>query len=164
MTREYDLPRDRAALHEEVGRRLAGSRAYQQLDAPTRQAVHESLIRITEYLTSETTDGRPTAGQQAAAEAMRPTFGGAFSLSQSGPPPSGTSVRDASASGAGEAAPSALHSVDFPALVGGLIQGTFQAIVNASIQQMEAYAKLLKDVSADIEQFAREDRREEKPK
>lgn len=47
-------------------------------------------------------------------------------------------------------------SVDFPAFVGGLIQNVFQAIVNASIQQMNAYGELLKSVSQSIDEFAQD--------
>jgi hypothetical protein len=47
-------------------------------------------------------------------------------------------------------------SVDFPAFVGGLIQNVFQAIVNASIQQMKAYAEMLKSVAQTVEQFAQD--------
>jgi hypothetical protein len=37
--------------------------------------------------------------------------------------------------------------------VADLIKGTFQAIVNASIQQMEAYGKLLSNVAKTVDQF-----------
>jgi hypothetical protein len=47
-----------------------------------------------------------------------------------------------------------IGSVDFPAFVGGLIQNVFQAIVNASIQQMNAYGQLLKSVAQTVDQFA----------
>ena len=47
-------------------------------------------------------------------------------------------------------------SVDFPAFVGGLIQNVFQAIVTASMQQMEAYGKLLKAVAQTVDQFAQD--------
>ena len=47
-------------------------------------------------------------------------------------------------------------AVDFPAFVGGLIQNVFQAIVTASIQQMEAYGKLLKAVAQTVDQFAQD--------
>jgi hypothetical protein len=47
-------------------------------------------------------------------------------------------------------------SVDFPAFVGGLIQNVFQAIVNASIQQMNAYGELLKSVAQTVDQFAQD--------
>lgn len=47
-------------------------------------------------------------------------------------------------------------SVDFPSFVGGLIQNVFQAIVTASIQQMDAYGKLLKSVAQTVDQFAQD--------
>lgn len=47
-------------------------------------------------------------------------------------------------------------AVDFPAFVGGLVQNVFQAIVNASIQQMNAYGELLKSVAQTVDQFAQD--------
>jgi hypothetical protein len=49
-----------------------------------------------------------------------------------------------------------LDAVDFPAFVSDLVRGVFQAIVDASIEQMEAYADLLKSVTQSVDQF-RED-------
>ncbi|MDB5899551.1 MAG: hypothetical protein JWP41_3153 [Ramlibacter sp.] len=49
-----------------------------------------------------------------------------------------------------------VNTVDFPAFVGGLIQNVFQAIVTASMQQMEAYGKLLKAVAQTVDQFAQD--------
>jgi hypothetical protein len=46
-----------------------------------------------------------------------------------------------------------VDAVDFPAFVADLIKGTFDAIVDASIRQMEAYAQLLKDVSDRVDEF-----------
>jgi len=45
--------------------------------------------------------------------------------------------------------------VDFPAFVAGLIDGVFQAIVDASIQQMNAYADLVKGVAKSVDAFAK---------
>ncbi|MGL6290936.1 MAG: hypothetical protein ACRC2H_09635 [Silanimonas sp.] len=47
-----------------------------------------------------------------------------------------------------------VKTVDFPTFVGGLIQNVFQAIVNASIEQMEAYGTLLKSVAQTVGDFA----------
>jgi hypothetical protein len=47
-----------------------------------------------------------------------------------------------------------VNAVDFPEFVSGLIQGVFQAIVDASIQQMEAYGELLAATSKTVGQFA----------
>jgi hypothetical protein len=45
--------------------------------------------------------------------------------------------------------------VDFPAFVAGLVQGVFGAIVDASIEQMEAYGELVQAVSKSLDGFVR---------
>src|SRR5437773_1573473 len=45
------------------------------------------------------------------------------------------------------------HQVDFPDFVAGLLQGVFQAIVTYSIDQMKAYAELVKAVSNSLDKF-----------
>jgi hypothetical protein len=53
-----------------------------------------------------------------------------------------------------EAPPGAfLAAVDFPAFVGDLIEGVFDAIVDASIRQMEAYRDLLEGVAQSVDRF-----------
>ena len=54
---------------------------------------------------------------------------------------------------AGPATQNMLESIAFPDFVASLIQGTFQAIVDSSIQQMEAYSQLLASVSKTVDQF-----------
>ena len=49
-----------------------------------------------------------------------------------------------------------IEPVDFPAFVGTLIKGVFQAIVDASIQQMEAYAELVTDVTQSLDAFVKD--------
>lgn len=46
-----------------------------------------------------------------------------------------------------------LNAVAFPSFVADLINGTFNAIVNASIRQMEAFANLLANVAKTVDQF-----------
>jgi len=46
-----------------------------------------------------------------------------------------------------------LAAVDFPEFVAGLIKGVFDAIVDASIRQMEAYGDLLESVAKTVDQF-----------
>lgn len=55
----------------------------------------------------------------------------------------------------------ASETVDFPAFVAGLVQGTFKAIVDASIQQMEGYADLLHDVAGAVDKFNSKNKRGE---
>lgn len=49
-----------------------------------------------------------------------------------------------------------IQKVDFPAFVSGLIQNVFQAIVDATIEQMQAYGELLANVAKTVDQFARD--------
>jgi len=53
-------------------------------------------------------------------------------------------------------APTLVGSVDFPTFVADLIKRTFDAIVDASIQQMEAYIELLRNVAKPAEEFMRD--------
>ena len=46
-----------------------------------------------------------------------------------------------------------ISSIDFSAFVAGLLKGVFHAIVNSSIEQMQAYAKLMANAAKQIDQF-----------
>lgn len=50
----------------------------------------------------------------------------------------------------------AVDAIDFPGFVSELIQGVFQAVVDASIQQMEAFAELVANVSKSVDQFMKD--------
>jgi hypothetical protein len=56
-----------------------------------------------------------------------------------------------------------VDNVSYPEFVATLIEGTFNAAVDASIQQMEAYAELVKDVARTVDQFAKERRAGARP-
>jgi hypothetical protein len=53
------------------------------------------------------------------------------------------------------AAGALLSTIDFPEFVSALLNGVFHAIVDASIEQMEAYAKLVRDVAQTVDSFAK---------
>jgi hypothetical protein len=59
----------------------------------------------------------------------------------------------AAASQIGRVTQETLRAIAFPTFVADLIDSTFNAIVNASIRQMEAFTRLLEDVSKTVEQF-----------
>ncbi|MDJ0994554.1 MAG: hypothetical protein QNI90_13340 [Dinoroseobacter sp.] len=74
------------------------------------------------------------------------------------PPPPGSSEGGGSTindpvRAAGSIARNTLDSIDFPTFVASLVQGTFQAIVDSSIQQMEAYSQLLSSVAKTVDEF-----------
>ena len=71
------------------------------------------------------------------------------------PPASSGSSPPASAQIGGRAA-AALEAVDFPGFVAALVTGTFQAIVDATGQQVREYATLVASVSRSVEDFSRD--------
>jgi hypothetical protein len=50
----------------------------------------------------------------------------------------------------------AVEAVNFPGFVASLIQGTFQAIVDATSQQLREYADLVANLSRSVDEFARD--------
>jgi hypothetical protein len=51
---------------------------------------------------------------------------------------------------------SLVDSADFPTFVADLIRGTFDAIVDATVEQMEAFADLLGRVSESVDEYTKE--------
>jgi hypothetical protein len=49
-----------------------------------------------------------------------------------------------------------VNEIDFPGFVAGLVHGTFDAIVDASIRQMESYSSLVSAVAKTVDQFTEE--------
>lgn len=62
----------------------------------------------------------------------------------------------AAASSGVDAMTAAIRGVDFPGFVSGLIDGVFNAIVTASIQQMEAFAELLRNVAKSLDEYMKD--------
>jgi hypothetical protein len=60
------------------------------------------------------------------------------------------------ASAMAEAEGTTVREVDFPGFVRDLVHGTFDAIVDASIRQMEAYAELVAAVAQSVDRFLEE--------
>ncbi len=71
-------------------------------------------------------------------------------------PPPGPAPDEFSPRAAREAAKitrESLKAVEFPTFVADLIRGTYNAVVDASIKQMEAYAELIANVAKTVDQF-----------
>jgi hypothetical protein len=148
-----------AEIQQEVDRVLAQSQAYQQLDPATQQSLRTSLGAVTQAL------GRPDSGfATQLAPALRsqlrphPDGSGDGATPDGGQPTTGTKpttgAAPVTATGrVGDVTRATLNAIDFPGFVASLIQGTFKAIVDASIQQMQAYAELLKNVATTLDRF-----------
>jgi hypothetical protein len=155
-------PRDVAGAVEQA---VLASRSYGLLDERARQDLDGALAAVTGYLRSELSaaPGHPAARQLApdlgALRRGGPTApGGPASTPPAPPPPAGSPPTGGTGTTGrvGEVARATLDAIDFPNFVSGLIQGTFQAIVDSSVQQMQAYAEMLKQVASTVDQFMAE--------
>lgn len=119
---------DPRATVQAVGAALRQAPAYRQLDPATRADLDQALGAI--------------AGSMGMARAFEDPVPGAEPRGNAG------------ATGrVGEVARATLNAIDFPSFVSGLIKGTFQAIVDSTIQQMEAYSTLLQEVAKTVDDY-----------
>jgi hypothetical protein len=147
---------------------LESSPAFYELPKARQQQMRADLEKIAgysaaliqdEWSTSERLGQTPVLRTQyrepapaAAAEASRPASRAPVAtLAKKGPAADEFSPRAANqvARITGET----LNAIAFPTFVADLIKGTFNAIVDASIKQMEAYATLLANVAKTVDQF-----------
>jgi len=130
---------------------LEKSDAFQQLDPTKRQALAQGLVEIGSYLAEP--DGLRLAPEQQAPQ-VRALASSSFTGRQRGSNTSEDGQFTAQGAREGAAVAGALlQAVNFPEFCAGLIDGVFHSIVTSSIQQMEAYAKLVADVSKSLNQF-----------
>lgn len=147
---------------------LAQSPAYRSLDRVGQHEIAQALDKISQFLAVPGTGATPPLARQMAPD-LRSAIGTQPGAGTGSPPSTSTAPAPAPATNApaapsagggggavgraGEVARATLSAIDFPAFVASLIQGTFQAIVDSSIQQMEAYATMLKNVAGTVDRF-----------
>ena len=118
---------------------LTQSQAFNALPPEKRRQLAHDLVQISSYLAEP--EGIRLGRQS-------PTVAALAADSMPQPQQFGQAVK------AGvENMVSLVKGLDFPNFVSGLIQGVFHSIVDSSIQQMEAYGKLVADVSKSLNQF-----------
>lgn len=132
----------RPEVQHAVEAAIAATAGLERLPASARASLAQSLGSIAQQL-APAVPGPPT-GQPPVATQTSPAATDASRGSSGGSSPTGR---------VGEVARATLNAIDFPSFVASLIQGTFKAIVDASIQQMQAYAELLKNVAKSVDEF-----------
>jgi len=149
------------AARQKVEQILADSQSFAYLDRDTQNVLTDALAQITGYLAEDnsTPASRPYAGQlappnlqQQLSPQNKPT-GSTAQPAPGQPAPTGAAPSTSATGRVGEVTRATLNAINFPEFVASLIKGTFQAIVDASIQQMEAYAELLKNVAMTVDEF-----------
>ncbi len=150
-----------ALVRQNVKSLLLQSEAYRSLPQEKQRALANQMVQIGSYLAEpQGIPGNKLRTASPGAASARDSDPYAFQMAQ---PATRSSQRPGArqegqfvAQGAREGAAVAgalLQAVNFPEFVSGLIKGVFHAIVQSSIEQMEAYGRLVADVAKTLNQF-----------
>lgn len=147
------------ATRAKVRELLGDSEAFNSLPPEERKAIAQDMVRVGSYMADP--DGilskessAPLAGAQS-----RPSRGGVRDAANRASDNHGFAGEDFEGGAIREGTEQfgeLIGKVDFSSFVGGLIENVFQAIVTSSIEQMRAYAEMLKSISQTVDDFARE--------
>jgi hypothetical protein len=159
MSAEINAARAFAAVAAEA---LGKSKAFRQLTPVTQNAIVSDLSAIRNAfekpldpyaLALETPEDFQNRLRSSPSRAQADSGEPAISSSNGGPPAGPrVAATEALAARAGRLS----DEINFPAFVASLVHGTFDAIVDASIRQMEAFAGLVSAVAKDVDQFTAE--------
>ena len=145
-------------VRRQVRTLLEQSPSFRALPPEKQREIAHHTVQVCNYLAAP--DGIPgPALASAQAQAQSRSRGAAQARSLSGRTPAAgggaaEGIFTAQAAQQGAAAAGAfLQAVNFPAFVASLIQGVFHSIVQSSIEQMEAYGKLVQSVAMTLNQF-----------
>ncbi|MFT3696815.1 MAG: hypothetical protein QM831_26980 [Kofleriaceae bacterium] len=133
---------------------LENTDSFGELPDQERKSVAQSLVKILGYLS----DGK---AQQPVASALaeKDDFAANKALQQKltdGSPTAGQDFKAGAANALGQTFKDIVGDVDFPKFVSNLIDGVFASIVKSTIQQMDAFSKMLESVAKTADQFAKE--------
>lgn len=144
-------------VQSQVGALLAETPAYHQLPGEEQRQLKERLVHVAAYAAELVRDDWAQSeqlGQRPLIKTRRTLTprqkgGQAMAHSQA----AGDDFRPAAANQIGRVTEETLRAIAFPTFVADLIKSTFQAIVNSTIQQMEAFTDMLENVSKTVDEF-----------
>jgi hypothetical protein len=142
------------AVRREVRSVLDQSQSWKDLDPERRRSFAQHMVRIGHFLAKDPAWLERAAGSD---QGVAKAFGPVDDLQKrlAGKPGHiGEEFKAGALRQGVEEFGNLVKTVDFPNFVSGLIQGVFQAIVDASIQQMEAFGELLAATAKSVDQFA----------
>ncbi|UXY14509.1 hypothetical protein N8I74_14450 [Chitiniphilus purpureus] len=147
-----------AAVRPQVRQLLQQSPGFQALSADEQRDIARNMVRVAAYMSNPQGLAKEelTPGRSVLAHAQDAVDNAKHKASDKVGTFAGKDFEAGAMREGGEQFSKFIGSVDFPQFVGGLIQNVFQAIVTASIQQMNAYAEMLKSVAQTVDQFAQD--------
>jgi len=160
---------EKAQLALGATRRLRESAAFSGLTGAERERLGADLDRIERALGASVplfrgaSSGDPYAIAHATPADLQRDLGGPGRVPSAPKAPGGTPAAPPPAPPARKTAfeqfagaGGAVEGINFPGFVASLIQGTFQAIVDATAQQLREYADLVGNLSRSVDDFARD--------
>jgi hypothetical protein len=148
------LPLVRASVKSVLER----SPAFRALPREQRLAMAQNMVKVARYIVDA---GGETAGTPMTAT-VRGLADRADQVRDLGRPGRTSGQQFADQGGAraaqsgGEAYTGLISRVNFPAFVGGLVEGVFDAIVTSSIRQMEAYSTMVANIAKSVDEYMRD--------
>jgi uncharacterized membrane protein YgcG len=148
-------------IRETVRAILLASPAYQELDPVRRRALAASMVRVCQTAATLLRDEMESdalvqmgTGQKTAIQSPQPAPLAEAQAARGPRSRPGQSPGPPMAGQVATVARNILNAVSFPRFVAELINGVFKAMIDSSIQQMNAYVDLLNNVAASTEGFA----------
>jgi hypothetical protein len=157
MAEQHDVDAART-LVSQLRDALQRSQSFQALPHEKRDELLRDLSAIQHALGGETADPYALAlDMPPGFNRMRPHGPAAAPADGAAPAPAPTPAPKAAATEKLAARAGALaDEINFPSFVAGLVHGTFDAVVDASIRQMESFASLVSAVAKDVDAFTQE--------
>ena len=145
-------------IRETVRALLLATPAYQELGPADRRRMAELMVRICqtvaalihEEIDSDQQVQQVQRAQQTEQTQAQPNATPPLAMAQS----AGSEFSGVSAARVAGTTQAILNAVSFPRFVTELINGVFKAMIDSSIQQMNAFVELLNNVAASTEGFA----------
>ena len=148
------VPTPQPEVRAKVKSLLEQSPAFHQLPRAQQQQVARDTALVADALVGKPGPGMRSAGARALADDFQQAQAAVDAIGQQ-PFQAGAAREGAFVAG------EFLKQINFVDFVSGLIDGVFNSIVTTSIQQMEAYSKMVADVAKSLNQFRDENTTED---
>jgi hypothetical protein len=154
-------PRDLSTVRSEVRSILEATPAFRALPAPDRKSLANAMVRVGAFLADDAPGwlGEAQAEGGGEGQADAPQKDPVGDLKQRLAEKPGQVGQDFKAGAVREGVEQfgeLVKKVDFPNFVSGLVNGVFNAVVKASMDQMKAYGELLAACAKTVDEFARD--------